>query len=271
MSDLSRLADRAVLRVGGPERLAFLDGLLSTATDTLQPGDLAYGALLSPQGKILTDMMVFADADDVALDVPAAARAELIRRLTLYKLRAAVTLAETDEAVAVTFADRPGARPDPRGEGLGRRLIAPADAPEDPDVLARYTEARIARGVPDAGVDFVLGDTFPHDVNMDLTGGVDFKKGCFVGQEVVSRMRHRGTARRRTVIVEADAPLPETGTEITAAGRPAGRLGTRLDARGLALVRIDRIAAGGAAEADGVALKVRVPDGARFALAEAAS
>lgn len=270
MPDLSRLPDRSVIRVGGPDRLGFLDGLLSCATETLSPGDLAYGALLSPQGKVLTDMMIFAEEDSLALDVPAAARSDLMRRLTLYRLRAAVTLEESEEAVAVTFADLPGARPDPRGEGLGARLLLPAaEAPADADVLARYAAARIERGVPDAATDFVLGDAFPHDANMDVTGGIDFKKGCFVGQEVVSRMRHRGTARRRTVIVEADAPLPETGTEITADDRPAGRLGTTLGNRGLALVRIDRIAAGGTAEAAGLPLRVRVPDGAPFALAEA--
>jgi folate-binding Fe-S cluster repair protein YgfZ len=106
---------------------------LSCAVAALQPGALAYGALLSPQGKILSDMMIFCDADTLALDVPQSALADLMRRLSLYKLRAAVTLEESEEAVAVTFADLPGARPDPRGAGLGSRLLVPpAEAPDDP-------------------------------------------------------------------------------------------------------------------------------------------
>lgn len=267
MSDLSRLPERSVIRVGGDDRLRFLDGLLSCQVAALSQGALAYGALLSPQGKILCDMMVFVDDETVALDVPESARDDLMRRLTLYKLRAAVSLEATDEAVAVTFAADPAARPDPRGKGLGGRRIAPADTPVVPDILERYAAARIAAGVPDAVVDFALGDAFPHDVNMDLTGGVDFKKGCFVGQEVVSRMRHRGTARRRTVIVASEAPLPETGSEILADGRPAGRLGTRLAREGLATVRIDRV--GAHADAAGVPIALRVPEGAPFSLAEA--
>lgn len=268
MSQLtSVLPGRAVLRVGGAERAKFLDGLVSCATDDLAPGALTYGALLTPQGKIITDMMIFAETDSLALDVPQAVRADLMRRLSLYKLRAAVTLEEADTCVAVTFAED-GAPADPRAGNLGgRRLVAPADAAEDAEVLARYTAARIAAGVPDAQIDFALGDAFPHDANMDLTHGVDFKKGCFVGQEVVSRMRHRGTARRRTVIVDGSADLPPTGTEITHAGRPIGRLGTTLGARGLAVVRIDRT--DGAGEADGVALSLRVPEGAPFALGAA--
>lgn len=265
---ISRLPGRRVIRVGGEQRLTFLDGLLSCATGELEPGALAYGALLTPQGKIISDMMVFADADTVALDVPESALADLVRRLTLYKLRAAVTIAESDEIVAAGFDGADGGRADPRGPGLGERLIMPAGGAElVPEVLQRYTDARIAAGVPDAVVDFALGDAFPHDVNMDLTHGVDFKKGCFVGQEVVSRMRHRGTARRRTVIVEADAPLPETGTAIERNGTPVGRLGTREGQKGLATVRIDRAGAG--VEAGGVLLTMRVPEGAPFALAEA--
>lgn len=256
----SVLAGRAVISVGGEARVAFLEGLLSCRVEGIAPGELRYGALLTPQGKIVSDMFLHAFGDRIALDVPAEAAGDLARRLAMYKLRAAVTVARTDEAVIV------GEGPaDPRAPGLPGRTIAAAGAAGDDS--AAYDAARIARGVPDAAVDFALGDAFPHDANMDLTGAVDFRKGCFVGQEVVSRMRHRGTARRRTVIVEADADLPETGAAVTADGREAGRLGTVRGRSGLALVRIDRV--GDTAEAGGVPVRLRVPDGAPFALGKA--
>ncbi|MBJ3778288.1 CAF17-like 4Fe-4S cluster assembly/insertion protein YgfZ [Acuticoccus mangrovi] len=254
------LERRVAIRFEGPDRVKFLDGLLSADVEAIAPGGLGYGALLTPQGKILSDMMIHVEEDHLTLDVPTAAADDLERRFGLYKLRAAVTLARTDEVVVVS-----GEGPaDPRAAGLGgRTLMAPADAPAETDASA-YHAARIAAGVPDAVLDFELGDAFPHDANMDLTGGVDFKKGCFVGQEVVSRMRHRGTARRRTVIVAADATLPATGAPVTVGGKVVGRLGTTLGGDGLAVVRIDRV--GETAEIEGVAVRLRVPPGAPFAL-----
>ena len=268
ISGISLLPARTVLSLSGAERAGFLDGLLSTGVKDLAPGTLAYGALLTPQGKIISDMMIFAFEDRLALDVPADAAADLERRLTMYKLRAAVTLERTGEDVGIGFGDAEpqGARPDPRAPGLGTRFLAPAGTlTADEAVLARYRAARVAAGVPDAVADFDLADTFPHDANMDLTGGVDFKKGCFVGQEVVSRMRHRGTARRRIVIVSGDGPLPEPGTPVTSGEKVIGRMGTSQDGSGLALIRIDRT--DGTAMAAGIPLRLRAPAGAPFALA----
>ncbi|WP_226574783.1 CAF17-like 4Fe-4S cluster assembly/insertion protein YgfZ [Acuticoccus sediminis] len=250
------LNDRSVVKVSGGDRLTFLDGLVTCATEGLAPGSLAYGALLTPQGKVLTDLFVHTRDDHLFLDLPTSALADILRRLNMYKLRAAITFEETDAGVIL------GEGPDdPRAPGIGGRSIgtgeeAAADA---------YHAARIEAGVPDAVIDFILGDTFPHDANMDLTGGVDFKKGCFVGQEVVSRMRHRGTARRRTVIVAADAPLPATGAEITAGSRVIGRLGTVVGTGGLAIVRIDRVK--DELKAGDVPVRLTVPPGAPFSLA----
>jgi len=258
----SALPGRTVIAVGGEARVAFLEGLLSCKVEDIAPGELRYGALLTPQGKIVSDMFLHAEADRIALDVPSEAAGDLARRLSMYKLRAPVTVEETGEAVVIWTGPE-----DPRAPGIGGRTVGPADTPADAEAVARYHAARVARGVPDAVLDFTLGDAFPHDVNMDVSDGVDFRKGCFVGQEVVSRMRHRGTARRRTVIVEADADLPETGAAITVEGREAGRLGTVAGRAGLALVRIDRV--GGTAEAGGVPVRVRVPAGAPFALSGA--
>ncbi|WP_420392036.1 YgfZ/GcvT domain-containing protein [Acuticoccus sp.] len=251
------LSGRSVVSVSGADRLAFLDGLVSCRTATLRPGDLAYGALLTPQGKVVTDLFAHALPDRVALDVPSSIADDLQRRLSLYKLRAAVTVERTDERVVV------GEGPaDPRADGLGGRAVASVHGADDDE---EYHAARIAAGVPDAVLDFELGDAFPHDANMDLTGGVDFAKGCFVGQEVVSRMRHRGTARRRTVIAAADAPL-ESGAPVSAGGRVVGRLGTVVGRRGLALVRIDRT--GSEADVGGTRVRLSPPPGAPFALAE---
>ncbi|MEM8551163.1 MAG: folate-binding protein [Pseudomonadota bacterium] len=257
----SRLPGRSVIRVSGPEAEHFLEGLLSAAVEKMEESALIYAALLTPQGKIVSDVMVHGAGDGTfALDVPEAAKPDLTRRLTMYKLRAKVDITPTDEAVLVGAG---GGAADPRHQTLGSRTIGTGE--EDGEVLDAYTKARIDAGVPDAGVDFALGDTFPHDANMDLTGGVDFSKGCFVGQEVVSRMKHRGTARRRTVIVRSDGPLPESGTPLTARGKPVGTLGTVLGGDGLAIVRVDRV--DGTAEAGDVPVRLFVPEGAPFSFA----
>ncbi|UOM35863.1 folate-binding protein YgfZ [Acuticoccus sp. I52.16.1] len=263
------LNERTVVMVGGEDRLTFLDGLVTCSTKTLAPGALAYGALLTPQGKILTDLFVHTRDDHLFLDLPASAAADIVRRLTMYKLRAAVTLETTD--AAVILGEGP---PDPRAVTVSVALDGAVDGFDvggrsigvgTPGDAAPYHAARIAAGIPDAVLDFELGDAFPHDANMDITGAVDFQKGCFVGQEVVSRMRHRGTARRRTVRVSADAPLPETGAPVTANGRVIGRLGTTVGAAGLAVVRIDRVK--GEVKAGDVTVRLAPPPGATFALA----
>ncbi|WP_108662667.1 YgfZ/GcvT domain-containing protein [Acuticoccus kandeliae] len=257
----SLLPGRAVISITGADRLHFLEGLLSCHVEEIAPGEIRYGALLTPQGKILTDMMVHGFEDRIALDVPAEAASDLVRRLTLYRLRAAVGIEATDEIVTVGT----DGTPDPRGVALGHRAIAPAGSAEVvPDILAAYQSARIDAAIADAGVDFELGDVFPHDINMDVTGGVDFNKGCFVGQEVVSRMRHRGTARRRTVIVEGERDLPAPGASLSVGGKDVGRLGTSVGPRGIAVLRIDRVA--DSAEIDGAPVSVRVAPGAPFAL-----
>ncbi|MEM0907157.1 MAG: folate-binding protein [Pseudomonadota bacterium] len=266
--DVSLLPGRTVIAVGGEDRHRFLDGLLTAGVEDLAPGDLRYGALLTPQGKIITDMMIFGEADRIVLDVPSEGAADLVRRLSLYKLRADVTVRETDEVVLIGFGDevRESAAHDPRAPTLGVRFVAPAESGEvNVPVLDRYFAARVAAVVPDAPDDIRLGEAFPHDANMDLTGGVDFKKGCFVGQEVVSRMRHRGTARRRTVAVRGEGPLPDAGEAFTVNGKPVGQMGGGRGGSGLAVLRIDKVA--GHVEAGGVRFDVSVPDGAPFSLA----
>ncbi|MCC6982322.1 MAG: folate-binding protein YgfZ, partial [Bauldia sp.] len=153
--------------------------------------------------------------------------------------------------------------------GLGFRAIRPATADGgDPGDAAAYHHHRIALGVPEGGRDFTFGDSFPHDANLDQLGGVAFDKGCYVGQEIVSRMEHRGTARRRIVQVAAEASPPASGAEVLAGERPAGTLGSSSGTIGLALLRLDRVKealdAGKAVTAGGVPLSVTLPAYARF-------
>jgi folate-binding protein YgfZ len=165
------------------------------------------------------------------------------------------------------------AAPDPRLAALGWRVVAPADQPPVPHGFASASEAnydahRIPLGIPEGGIDFAFGDAFPHDADMDQLSGVDFGKGCYVGQEVVSRMEHRGTARRRFVIAAAEGPLPAAGTEVTAGGKPLGTLGSSAGNTGLALVRLDRareaIDAGTPILAGDATLTLTLPGWARF-------
>jgi folate-binding protein YgfZ len=217
---------------------------------TLDVGDVdrhgsGYGALLSPQGKILWDFVLHKQADRYAADVRADQAEAFARRLALYRLRAKVEIALAPElAVFVEWenadqspADRPS---DPRLADLGCRWLALGGSVEAKASTADWHHHRIGLAVPEGGVDFVFGDTFPHDAAMDSLHGVAFEKGCYIGQEVVSRMRHRGTARRRIVAVRSDMPLPDPGVEIVSDKGPLGRLGSSADGHAIGLVRLDR-------------------------------
>ena len=198
----TRLPDRGILKLSGADALALLDRLVTIEASDIADGGAGYAALLTPQGKILTDFFLFRVGGDVFLDAPAAVTGDLLKRLTLYRLRAAVTLADVtaDTAVHVLWSDDgslPGgpagalaAAADPRLPALGLRVLMPATgtlpAEAGTTTPADWATRRVAFGVPDSGIDFALGDAFPHDADMDDLNGVDFTKGCFVGQEVVS-------------------------------------------------------------------------------------
>ena len=236
------LPDRALIQVSGADAEHFLHNLVTTDIAALPKGEAWPGALLTPQGKILFDFLVWRDGDGFVLDVSATQREALIKRLTMYKLRAAVEIVATEPAgVTVAWgedADEAGLV-DHRFAVAGVRVTRKVGGGQA-EVAQGYDALRVLAGIAESGSDFALQDAFPHDVLLDLVGGVSFKKGCYVGQEVVSRMQHRGTARRRVVVVTADAALPATGTELTAGGKPIGTLGTVAGNRGLAIVRIDR-------------------------------
>jgi len=266
------LADRGVVSVSGADAAGFLQGLLTNDVEQLAPGEARYAALLTPQGKILFDMIV-ARAPDAAgpvflIDCGAAQAADLARRLGFYKLRAKVVVA--DESAGRAVAAFWGGEPepidggllyaDPRDTRLGWRAILPraiADAVGS-DHVNEYEGLRIGVVAPKGGVDFAYGDAFPHDVNFDLLNGVDFDKGCYVGQEVVSRMKHRGTARKRIVRVKLAGPPPAPGAPVMDRELAAGTLGSSSGREALALLRVDRAddaaAAGRGLSADGVGL-----------------
>lgn len=256
----AHLEDRGVVRLDGADAATFLQGLVTSDVAALGRDEAAYAALLTPQGKILFDFLATRTDTGFLIDVAAASAAALAKRLGFYRLRAKVAITDESAAFAVIAAWGEDADPatfaaagatafrDPRLAALGVRAIVPRDRLAEDLVLPGVTPAgrdayeahRLALGVPDGDRDFAFGDAFPHDADMDALNGVDFRKGCYVGQEVVSRMQHRGTARRRIVMVAAGVPLPPPGTEITAAGRPVGTLGSSAGGRGLALVRLDR-------------------------------
>lgn len=268
------LADRRVIAVGGADAVGFLQSLVTCEVAALPPGTAAFGALLSPQGKILFDFLATRTVDGFLLDVAEASAAALTQRLRFYRLRAKVTVEPADMAVATAWGGPPPsidgvvAVADPRLAALGYRLYGAAAALAADATAEDYHRHRIALGVPEGGRDFAFGDCFPHEADMDVLAGVDFGKGCYVGQEVVSRMQHRGTARRRMIVVEAAALLPPAATPILAAGRAAGSMGSSDGGRGLALVRLDRVRAaldaGGDVTAADVALTPAIPPWATF-------
>ena len=250
------LSSRQLIRVSGVDARDFLHSLITTDIESLPERTARPGALLTPQGKILFDFMISRDGDDFLIETDAAQRDALMRRLTMYKLRAAVTIAADDaDGVTVTWGD--GSVTGAADAAFAKAGVTLSRYPGKPEGIAidaseaEYETLRVASGIPASGFDYALQDAFPHDVLLDKTDGLSFRKGCYVGQEVVSRMQHRGTARRRVALVTSETALPVSGTDIMAGGKPVGTLGSVLGNKGLAIVRIDRV---GDAIANGIPL-----------------
>jgi len=254
------LPDRGVVKVSGEDARDFLAGLVTTDVKQVAPGLGRFGALLTPQGKIIVDFLITeapsGHGGGLLIDVPRALAQGLADKLRLYKLRARVGIENLSDELGVLAAwdGDPVVTPDlafadPRLSALGWRVLAPeALAAKVADLIgadlveaSEYEAHRIACGVPRGGLDFIYGDAFPHETNMDRLHGVDFDKGCYVGQEVVSRMQHRGTARTRTLRIVLDGPSPEVGETILAGGKPVGTIGSTAGRNGLALIRTDRV------------------------------
>ncbi len=265
------LEDRGVVSVTGADATGFLQGLLTNDVERLEPGQARYAALLTPQGKILFDMIVVrgpGEEPSYLIDCAGVQAADLARRLGFYKLRAKVAIADVsaDRAVAAFWGDEPSSvdegflYADPRDPRLGWRAILPRPiaAAVGSEHVGEYEGLRIAVGAPKGGLDFAYADAFPHDANLDLLHGVDFDKGCYVGQEVVSRMKHRGTARKRIARVKLAGPAPAPGTPVLDRELAVGALGSSSGREALALIRLDRAeeakAAGRTLSAGGVDL-----------------
>lgn len=268
----TKLNARAVITVAGEEAQHFLQNLVTADIDGLKPGQAVYSALLQPQGKILFDFFVVAEKDRYVIDCAASQKAELLKRLTFYKLRAKVTLADSDEEVGVAAAKPASglAYIDPRAAQLGARLISPKGSLPEADGAA-YDGGRIRLGLADSAKDIGSGALFPHEANLDQLGAISFNKGCFIGQEVVSRMEHRGTARNRIVPVHAPQGVAPEGSEIKADGKAIGTMLSSAGSDGLALIRLDRlkdaVEAGIGLLTEAGPVHVRKPGWARFDVA----
>jgi len=281
------LPDRSVVKVAGEDARNFLNGLITTDLDRLKPGLGRFGALLTPQGKIIVDFLITevpaGHGGGFLIDCPKALAEGLATKLKFYKLRAKVTVENLDLGVLAAWDGQLAAQPDlafadPRNDALGTRILIPEDLKQKLSDLigaelvdaSAYEAHRIALGVPRGGLDFMYSDAFPHETNMDRLAGVDFDKGCYVGQEVVSRMQHRGTARTRSVKVLLEDSAPEAGVSVMAGDKSVGTMGSSAQGKGIALVRIDRVAdaldAGQPLSAGGLALKLAEPDVVRIPL-----
>jgi tRNA-modifying protein YgfZ len=282
------LPDRGVVKVAGDDARNFLHGLVSADILNLKGDEARFGALLTPQGKIIADFIAVeapvTDGGGFFLDVPRALVTTLIGKLNLYKLRSRVIAEDLSEVLGVLAAwDGEGKTAfglryvDPRLPALGLRVMLPPHRAADGAVslgavlvdASEYEAHRIALGIPRGGVDFSYGDAFPHETDMDQLGGVDFAKGCYVGQEVVSRMEHRGIARTRALPVNYDGAEPQAGSAVMAGDRQVGTMGSAADGHGVALLRLDRVAEalshGEELKAGGVAIRPVKPEWARFA------
>ncbi len=258
--NIAKLNDRGVINVAGADARVMLQGIITNDLDTLADDGAIHAGLLTPQGKILFSFFVICSGNALLIETSRGQIDPLMKRLAMYRLRADVTFEDISERYSVaaawpTLPQRDGAIvfQDPRLAALGWRVLVENG---DSEALSggwlingqvhqvdegAYHAHRIACGVPEAERDYKLGDSYPHEALFDQLAGVSFSKGCYVGQEVVSRMQHRGKIRKRIVPVLADGPL-EADVEIVAGSSVIGRIGSVNDNHGLALVRLDRAA-----------------------------
>jgi folate-binding protein YgfZ len=285
------LPDRGVVKVAGDDARRFLNGLATNDISTVGPERARFAALLTPQGKIIVDFIVAEaspeDGGAFFLDCPRSLAPALVEKLNFYKLRAKVTVEDLldglgvmavwdGQSVGIANSEYGLCYADPRLAALGMRVMLPPNVAAEAagDLGAELTGAdmydahRIALGVPRGGHDFSYGDTFPHEADMDQLAGVDFDKGCYIGQEVVSRVEHRASARNRVVPIDFDEFGPMPGLPVVAGDKPVGMSGSSAKGHGLALLRLDRVADALAAATPltcgGITIRVVKPTWANF-------
>ena len=309
---LAQLSDRGVVRVAGEDAARLLQGIITNDMDLLATQPAIHAALLTPQGKIMFEFFVVKSGDGFLLETAIDKVADLTKRLAMYKLRAKATIEDLSQSYVVValWGELPSQLPwdeaavnagdeysvrtdihilwleryrDPRLYELGERWLLPTQVSREPEKHPNvfeivepdaYHAHRIALGVPEAGRDYPLADTFPHEADFDLLNGASFTKGCFVGQEVVSRMQNRATVRKRVVPIRGDAPLT-TGTDITAGAAVIGTVGSVAGTDALAMLRLDRVAEakskGEPLRAGGIPITLRMATWGVFDLAPTAA
>ena len=253
---VTELSDRGLVKINGSDCSEFLQNLISCNIQKVESVGPQYGALLSPQGKLLFDFIIIQSQDFFLFDIQKSLVSDFIKKLTMYKLRADVDIEDLSDKFAVIGIWNADEIPDwvetpfidPRFRQLGYRVILErkklpsflSQISTEISTLDDYNQHRIELCIPTGVNDFDYGTVFPHDINMDYLNGIDFSKGCFVGQEVVSRMRHRGTARRRCInVFSTEHPL-SPNVEISADGKNIGLIGSTFENLGIAIVRLDR-------------------------------
>ena len=279
--------DRAVISVSGDDRVGFLQGLVSNDVAKADAGHALWAAFLTPQGKFLYDLFIVGQGDALLIDVEAARAEEFRKKLSLYKLRAKVAIAATQlsvfavtNAAALGLAAQPGAArafgdgvayADPRPVALGARVVLASPEPlvaaglAEGD-LAAWDDARIRAGIPDGSRDMLVDRALLLENGFEELGGVDFQKGCYMGQELTARTKYRGLVKKRLLPVIIDGPVPAPGTPLLADGVEAGEMRSACGQMGLALVRLDHLRA--TLAAGEARLSVQVPDWVRLPEAE---
>lgn len=256
------LKSRAALALSGPDWRGYLQGLVTQDVETLEPGELRFAALLTPQGRLLFDLFLLGREDGCLIDGEAEHRSALLQRLKMYRLRAKVEIAEDEAPVwalwGVDSAPEGWAR-DPRAPALGFRGygVAAPDGVATEDEAA-YEAHRLALGVP-GPADWGHDRSYPIEANFDLLGGIDFRKGCFVGQETTSRMKRRGTIKNRMAPIAVEGPPPATGARLLAGELRAGEVSSSSEAGAMALLRLDRLGEGPLTLDDGRSWRVVWP------------
>lgn len=258
-----QLADRSVIAIAGAGADNFLQGLVTADVQEATADRAGYGALLTAQGKILFDVFIHRHGADWLIDCATEQRDAFIAKLKFYRLRAKLEIAAREDLAVHVGSD--GGSVDPRYAAMGTRYIAPPGVACD---MAAYHARRIERGLADSAADLGSGEFYPHEANLDQLNGVSFSKGCYVGQEVVSRIEHRGSARSRILPVECESPAPAKGAEVMAGDRPIGTMLSSAGRKALAILRLDRLKdaldAGQRPMADGQAVQVIKPAWARY-------
>jgi tRNA-modifying protein YgfZ len=290
---IALLPDRGVVCVEGEDAEKLLQGVITNDMNLLASQPAIHAGLCTPQGKLIAEFYLVKKSDGYCLETGRDQTANLVDGLNQYKLRAKADIRDASQDYSVAAAW--GAAYEPHGRGKQPICFADPRLPEmgyrelltigsdwalageaaDSAIEDDYHAHRISLGVPEGGRDYELGDTFPHEALFDQLNGVSFTKGCFVGQEVVSRMQHRGTARKRVVPVSGDNDLPEPGMRILAGDVEIGTLGSVAGAHGLAMLRLDRAAEfqekGIPLMVGTVPIRVSIPKWATFSLESKAS